>query len=491
MKATRTPCEPRVARWSLAATTLLILGCADEAPVKMSEGYATSGTGDPVAVPPSVPSAPSTTTDPPAPTPTPTAPTIPTGDATLQGAPLLFSPTPSGFGVNAALATGDPATLFARVRVESTEEWGEFVAPDVRATDVAEWQFTGLDAGTRYEYEITRRTDAGDVPLYTGVALTARPAGSSFSFALISDTHIGSDLTYYNQGYPDVLEAVSAQVVAVGPDFLLNLGDILDFHQFGFVPPIPTAEIARQAYVNYRTLLGDTAGHVAHFPVIGNWDGENGHHTEEEVERARSQRLLYLPGPNPATYPEGGGPNQDYYAFTWGDALFVVLNVMTYTPTAHLLSTDPGLPDDWTLGAEQLDWLANTLAAATSKWRFLFIHHTVGGAAGNEVESAYGRGGGQAAYVGEQAVVHQLMIDHGVQIFFYGHDHVFTDMVVDGIHYTMPSNAGARWVFEESETGYTEYWTDSGFATVDVTPDTVGVRFVTQTGDAVFEYAVP
>jgi len=32
-----------------------------------------------------------------------------------------------------------------------------------------------------------------------------------------------------------------------------------------------------------------------------------------------------------------------------------------------------------------------------------------------------------------------------VQIFFYAHDHVFTDMVVDGIHYTLPGSAGAPW----------------------------------------------
>jgi 3',5'-cyclic AMP phosphodiesterase CpdA len=271
---------------------------------------------------------------------------------------------------------------------------------------------------------------------------------------------------------------------------MMNLGDMLDFHQYGFNPPVPSADIARQAYLNYRGLLGDVPGHVAHFPVVGNWDGENGTYTAEEIDRARSQRILYVPGPNPATYPQGGGPGQDYYAFTWGDALFVVLNVMSYTPTAHLLSTNPGVPDDWTLGQEQLDWLSNTLTAATSKWRFLFIHHTVGGAAGDDIDSAYGRGGGQAAYVGEQAVVHQLMIDNGVQIFFYGHDHVFTDMVVDNIHYTMPSNAGAPWVFDQSETGYTQYWTDSGFAAVDVTPDSVGVRFITETGEGLYEFAV-
>ena len=60
---------------------------------------------------------------------------------------------------------------------------------------------------------------------------------------------------------------------------------------------------------------------------------------------------------------------------------------------------------------------------------------------------------------------------YGVQIFFYAHDHVFTDMVVDGVHYTLPGSAGALWKFDTSETGYTSYWPDSGYGRVKVTAD--------------------
>src|SRR5690606_13227326 len=132
--------------------------------------------------------------------------------------------------------------------------------------------------------------------------------GSSFVFAMIADSHIGADLEYTNQGEPEVLQTISTAVAGVEPDFLLNLGDLLDFHQYGFNDPVPTESVARDAYVNYRTLLGDAAGTIAHFPVIGNWDGESGHYTEEEILRARSQRLLYVPSPTPTTYPEGASP---------------------------------------------------------------------------------------------------------------------------------------------------------------------------------------
>jgi predicted phosphodiesterase len=283
---------------------------------------------------------------------------------------------------------------------------------------------------------------------------------------------------------------VAAEMALSNPDFSVNLGDMLDFHPFGFNSPPPDGLYTRLGYLNYRRLLGDALGNASHFVVIGNWDGENGDFTAEEIQRSRQQRLRYAPGPGPGTYPQGGSEHEDYYAFAWGDALFVVLNVMTYTPTTHLLSTSPGVADDWTLGDAQLQWLRTTLEEATSKWRFLLIHHAVGGAAGDAANSAYGRGGGQAAGIGEQAVVHELMLQHDVQIFFYGHDHVFTDMVVDGIHYTLPGSAGAPWKFVTAETGYTEYWSDSGHARVHVGPARVEVELVALGGEVIHRYQI-
>ena len=85
------------------------------------------------------------------------------------------------------------------------------------------------------------------------------------------------------------------------------------------------------------------------------------------------------------------------------------------------------------------------------------------------------------------------MQQYGVQIFFYGHDHVFTDMVVDGIHYTLPGSAGApsSWMFDSSETGYTTYWATSGHGRVEVGPTAVNVQFVAQGGNVIYEYQLP
>ena len=407
----------------------------------------------------------------------------------LDGPPLLFAPTAHGFGLSAVTSVGDPAKLGAHVRKRGDTEWSEIAQPVARSADAAEWSIDGLSAGTAHEYEIGPVADGALVVAYQGSVTTAREAGQSFSFALVSDTHIGSHLEVSNQGDENLLTMAGLEIAAAAPDFVLNLGDMLDFHEYGFnVPPLDSS-ITRLAYLNYRRAFGDVLGHTPHFPVIGGWDSENGCNTPEEVERSRSQRLLYLPGPSPDTYP-GGSPFEDYYAFNWGDALFVVLNVFSYSPTCHRLEYDPGAPDDWTLGDAQLEFLRTTLEQATSRWRFVFIHHPVGGDAGTAVDSAYGRGGGRAAHVGEQEIVHELMQEHGVQVFFYGHDHVFTDMVVDATHYSLPGSAGSIWPFSDAQTGYTESWPDSGWGRVDVSPDSVHVSFVGLGNRVLHEYTL-
>lgn len=409
----------------------------------------------------------------------------------LLASPMVFAPTRDGFGVSALLATGTPESMVLSVREAGADAWGAPQAPDsVPAFDLARWELRGLASDTEYEYKLGTVGKGEERILYEGRAVTVRESGAAFSFALLTDTHIGGDPNFTNQGDPAVMTAITEQIAAASPDFVANLGDMLDFHKFGFNVAPPSGTVTRDAYLQYRQLLGDSAGRAAHFGVIGNWEGENGNYPEETIAWSREQRMLYLPGPNPSTYPQGGSEAEDYYAFEWGDALFIVLNVMTYTPTEHLLDTNGGKPEDWTLGTAQFDWLEKTLEGATAKWRFIMIHHAVGGAAADAANAAYGRGGGLAAYVGEQAKVHQLMLDHGVQIFFYGHDHVFTDMVVDDIHYSMPGSAGAIWLFGPETTGYPQSWQEPGWARVDVSPDAVDVKFIGLQGDPIYDYRI-
>lgn len=415
------------------------------------------------------------------------------GDVALIGAPLVFAPARGSLGISAVVGRGDPEALRLRLREESSSIWSDALTPEHPAADLAEWRLSELEEGTRYEYRIDSETGDDASLVYEGSGTTARPPGEPFEFVILGDTHISprgvspGDLSVFDYA-EDILLSLSDSMHAEAADFLVNLGDTLDFHLFGFNDPPPDGSYTRLGYLNYRRCMKDAIGHAVHFPVVGNWDGENGYFAADQIAYSRKERMLYVPAPDDQGYPEGGSPGQDYYALTWGDALLVVLNVQSYTEVPLLLDDPMGSPEDWTLGAEQLGWLEETLEGATAKWKFLFIHHAVGGKAGDDANSLYGRGGGLAANVGEQAYVHDLMVQHGVQTFFYGHDHVFTDMVVDGVHYSLPGSAGAPWKFVGAETGYTDYFTDSGYARVSVSPESVNVEYVSYYGYVLQSY---
>ena len=247
----------------------------------------------------------------------------------LVGAPLVFAPTSHGFGVSVVFGrqprdAGPPCSRGRRRGLERG------VRTRRRATDVAEWK---VPSSPRASGTTTRSW------MFRGGRIRAprrqrrHPAVGRGLVQLRADldTHIGASPLLRTRAIPSTL------VRRERPSRRLA-GFPGEPRRHPRLPPIRLQRAAarqataRQAYLNYRTTSADLRAR-AHFRVIGGWDGENGFDTADEIERSRSQRLLYAPAPGSPTYPAGGSPFEDYYAFTWGDALFVVLNVFTYTPT--------------------------------------------------------------------------------------------------------------------------------------------------------------
>ncbi len=92
--------------------------------------------------------------------------------------------------------------------------------------------------------------------------------------------------------------------------------------------------------------------------------------------------------------------------------------------------------------------LAATLAASRARFRFVFLHHLVGGAGkdargGREAAPFYewgGKDGCGNVLFGEKRSgwplpIHQLLSKHGVQIVFHGHDHLYVKEELDGMVY--------------------------------------------------------
>lgn len=74
-------------------------------------------------------------------------------------------------------------------------------------------------------------------------------------------------------------------------------------------------------------------------------------------------------------------------------------------------------------------WVEATLSSSGARFKVVVAHHPLAGAAADDANSAYGRGGAAAARLGSQSELHRVMLRHGVQAFIHGHDHVFNDEV--------------------------------------------------------------
>ena len=127
---------------------------------------------------------------------------------------------------------------------------------------------------------------------------------------------------------------------------------------------------AAKQYVDQRRYF-DLLGAPVHL-VTGNHDGESGRYLDGTTNNlavwSRSMRLRYFPEPL-------AKDGRNYYSWKYRNALFVVLDPYWSTPRQRRDD------DNWTrtLGAEQYQWLKQTLETSQATFKFVFIHQLVGG----------------------------------------------------------------------------------------------------------------
>jgi hypothetical protein len=418
----------------------------------------------------------------------------PTTDSGLLLPPLLTRPTGNSIRIT-AVNSDKAAQAFVELRKEGTQDWERRQpALTVPAYELLDWTVKDLTPATQYEYRVLLKqgSDESTRPAAAGGFRTQRTGPASYTVLLMTDPHTG----YFPAGSSPVLtlDRVVQNLARTKADFVLDLGDNVAWPGSREYPQ-RNASGAMSAYGRYRRQIGPLSVHCPHFAVIGNWVGESGKFPEPSIQIAASVRRNLLPGPNHQTYPQGGSEGEDYYAFSWGDVLYVILNIQTYSKPSKpdrlpTLMADVNEIEEWTLGEKQMSWFESTLKNAKERFRFVCMHHPAAGNAGDPLNTVYGRGGGRAWNLGEQAKIHNLMKKHKIQIFFYGHDHVFVDDVIDGIHYTLPGSCGAPWKFTKAETGYERFWPDSGHAQLDVTPEKATVTFVNVEGKTLHSFSV-
>ena len=359
---------------------------------------------------------------------------------------------------------------------------------------------------------------------------TQRPSGCTFTFDVQGDSH--PERPQMNN--PELYARTLLNAASGHPDFYICLGDDFSVDTLRTV----SADTVSGRYVLQRPFLGLVAQSSPLFLVNGNHEQASLFNFNQRDVRhdvavwAQNARNHYFPMPGRDDFYSGNieslqsiGPLRNYYAWTWGDALFVVLDCYWHSPALVDNGFEGGGEgkkgnnghkdrDLWevTLGDAQYSWLRKTLKESRSKYKFVFAHHVLGtGRGGIEESDLYEWGGKDKRGDWEfnrrrpdwELPIHQLMVKHGVTIFFQGHDHLYARQERDGIVY--------QEVPMPADQGYVAYNTDryrsgvklpnSGYLRITVSPEQVKVDYVRcflpkdengqqKTGEVAYSYAI-
>lgn len=483
---------------------------------------------------------------------------------------VLGRPTDTSIAVS-VLASGPGDRAWVEYGTARDASGEALVAPAVSATVTSSGgeplvvELSGLSPGTRYYYRLhVAPGGAGDVPDNLHTFHTARAKGATFHFGVQGDTH--PERYQDKMFHPELFTRTVEQVRERQPDLYFMLGDdfssekiIQDFKAANFgagykftravegsAPPSAYAALsapfqramlvdgvgAPKGYAAYRELREKYLGLMAHSTPLML---VNGNHEQAHAANlgglfnnasvwAAEGRLKYYPLPAPDGFYSGdaqpmtsvngyptldvpGGLLRDFYAFTWGDALFVTIDPYWHSPLqspdSSLFNGDKEEPWKSTLGDAQYAWLKQTLESSKAKWKFVFAHHVNGNNRGAAAIVGREEWGGtvaefQAKRPGWAKPIHQLMADTGVTIFFQGHDHLYAREKVDGVVYQEVPNPGDNSYFAYNcdayapgsvswpgAPGYGAYdaaWSvrmpNTGFLDVEVSPEKVTVSYV-------------
>lgn len=388
--------------------------------------------------------------------------TVAGGGGSINGPPgalvydvLLGRPTDRSIALN----------LLSQSNLTATLEYGtdpgtyplRSEARPVTAGIPAVFTLDGLSPNQRYFYRVQTAANNGNPPQVGPMRTfhTQRARGSRFTFALEADPH-------HRDNEPAVWKLALTNMLADQPDFLIDLGDTFMEEKIGvtnayYLTQPGIFELHEEVRRGFFGLVGHS---MPTFLVNGNHEAELGWLlrllaiTNNPAVWGTQARQHYFPVPIPGGFYSGAsavdpalrGPRDGYYAFEWGDALFVTLDPFWYT------SPKPGQNGwSWTLGTDQYQWLKRTLEGSTARFKFVFAHHLIGGGLGNQARGGltyapYFEWGGQntngtlgfaTERPGWPMPIQQLLLTNGVQAVFHGHDHLYVreelDLQGDGV----------------------------------------------------------
>lgn len=374
----------------------------------------------------------------------------------------------------------------------------------------SEIDFINLVTNTKYYYRLRYKPTSSSGSFAIGPEhsfRTRRPRGSTFSFAVEADPHLDTNCI------PSSLTLSLQNMLAKNVDFMIDLGDNFLSEKYITTPGSQAlASFYRDTIeartVLYRKYFGTLCHSAPLFLTIGNHEGElgwklNGTDTSMPVV-ATNVRKKYYPNPYPNSFYSGNdsaeafvGLREDYYAWEWGDALFIVTDPYWFTRASQHGGWG------WTLGSRQFNWFKNTIRNSTAKYKFIFSHNLVGGnpsgsdaRGGIEFAGLFENGGRSADSTWDfdstrthwEEPLHALMVDNKASIYFHGHDHFYGKQDKDGIVYQEVPQPSAKNIkaFNANSYPYTASYGYSngvilpnrGFVLVTVSSDSVKVDYI-------------
>lgn len=427
------------------------------------------------------------------------------------------------------------------------------------------FELVNLDPDAEYFYRLRfKAPDAVDFRVSEEYDFnTQKQKGSSFNFAVQADPHMGARTRFQKwcggrcdrESANDLtFNTTMSNMVARNPDFVVDLGDtfmtsqnygngMFEIQERQRNAPIGQAEVISD-YVYLRSLLTQVASTAALFLVPGNHDTERQTRLDGTPNNlsvwANNARKTYFPTPTDNGFYTGSTAEFDYigrhdghYAWEWGDALFIGLDPFWNAPTGA------STPWDRTLGREQFDWLKETLEGSDATFKFVFLHHLIGGldnafgsSRGGHLYADYFEWGGRTPFDYENwsrenivpfedsprsrpeagappmrtvdfateayefdtyregwgVPIHRILVDNGVNIVFHGHDHMYVKEVHrDGIVYQETPTPGGTGEPGDVMLGAARMGYDiengvviasSGFLNVSVSPEEVIVEYI-------------
>lgn len=436
---------------------------------------------------------------------------------TFSGPELLCRPTSNSVTIN-IVPDADISQLLYEYGTTSGNYTDQTPVYSVTAGVPHSTVISGLQPNTRYYYRMRYSTDGGTnwITRSEHSFHTQRANGTTFKFSITSDSHVNIML-----GNATTWQQTLSNVAGDNSDFHIDLGDTFAMDN------VTSQSGADNAYLYQRSasFFGQTAHSLPLFVVIGNHEQEEGWHLDDTGNPLTSQPVLganarkkYFPNPVPDGFYTGNNDIytsltstdkhiEDYYAWQWGDALFVVIDPYWYTTSKPYIGntgggegSDTGTGDrwDWTLGSVQFNWLKDVIQSSTAKYKFVFAHHMVGGS------DDYVRGGAVPAHLVEwggynedgttygfstrrpeaqwgSVPVHQLFVNNGVSAFIHGHDHQYAYEKRDGVVYLSMPAAGF------SGNGFNIYNEANEF-TERVLPSPGHIRVTVAPSQSTFEY---